>query len=59
MVTRRLALVLFLSHVVTLSCAILLHKPWDTIATGASVLNGTAALLMYFAVRARERNESR
>jgi hypothetical protein len=59
MLTKRVALVLFLSHVVTLSCAIFLHKPWDTVATGASVLNGTAALLMYFAVRARERDESR
>jgi uncharacterized membrane protein YkgB len=59
MVTRRAALVLFLSHVVTLSFAIFLHQPWDIAATGASVLSGTAALLMYFAVRARERDEGR
>ena len=59
MVTGRAALVFFLSHVVTLSCAIFLHEPRDIAATAASVLSGTSALLMYFAVRARERDESR
>jgi hypothetical protein len=59
MVTKRSALVLFLANIVMFYYATFVAKPWDTAAAGAGLLCGTAALLMYFAVRARDGRESR